>query len=363
MKPDFNKKTIDTLAKRAAYKCSNPDCRVNTVGPNSDPAKSIVLGEAAHVYGARPGSKRFDPTMTDNSRAEITNGIWLCRNCHKKIDADENRYDVNVLFTWREHHEIFVLEELGNSTDKIKLESQIENIELFKGYPPLIKRIVLDKPDGWEWRLTAELMRYLNAPVFRKIEDLRGGLYVKQQRYVRDDDLIPWVQERLAEASNMMKPFEGLLARLSDSWGDVGEVGDEIEIHHICCLIRDHLERIVEYEERVCFANVASENEKLVNYLKDYVASQAEKVGDIPNDLDEIILLVSSDDFEKNKDHKITKTIVFELPKNWEKNFGRELKKATKRLNYEDDESVDTSGCVSSFIWLFIIICGIYIYF
>ncbi|QSW88265.1 MULTISPECIES: hypothetical protein [Flavobacterium] len=45
MNPDFNKTTIDTLAKRAGYKCSNPDCRVNTIGPNSDPEKSTKIGE------------------------------------------------------------------------------------------------------------------------------------------------------------------------------------------------------------------------------------------------------------------------------------------------------------------------------
>lgn len=98
MKPDFNKKTIDTLAKRAAYKCSNPDCRVVTVGPNSDTTKSTVIGEAAHIFGARPNSKRYCTRMTDAARAEITNAIWLCRNCHKLIDMDENLYTSEVLF-------------------------------------------------------------------------------------------------------------------------------------------------------------------------------------------------------------------------------------------------------------------------
>ncbi len=42
MRPDFSKATIDTLAKRAAFKCSNPDCRIATVGPNDNINKSTL---------------------------------------------------------------------------------------------------------------------------------------------------------------------------------------------------------------------------------------------------------------------------------------------------------------------------------
>jgi len=38
---DFSAETKRILAQRAAYICSNPDCRNNTIGPHSDPAKSL----------------------------------------------------------------------------------------------------------------------------------------------------------------------------------------------------------------------------------------------------------------------------------------------------------------------------------
>jgi hypothetical protein len=63
MPPDFSKKTVDTLAKRAGFICSNPDCRVSTVGPNSNPEKSTMIGEAAHILGARPNSKRYSSSV------------------------------------------------------------------------------------------------------------------------------------------------------------------------------------------------------------------------------------------------------------------------------------------------------------
>lgn len=139
--PDFNQRTIDILAKRASFKCSNPDCRASTVGPNSDPTKSTLIGEAAHIRGARPQSKRYVSGMTDAARAEITNGIWLCRNCHKIIDTDDIRYTTDLLFAWREKHEEFVLSELGNSSDRIQLDQRESLLSTFEGYPPIVRRL------------------------------------------------------------------------------------------------------------------------------------------------------------------------------------------------------------------------------
>ena len=37
---DFSPKIKETLAKRAGYLCSNPNCKQLTVGSNEDPGKS-----------------------------------------------------------------------------------------------------------------------------------------------------------------------------------------------------------------------------------------------------------------------------------------------------------------------------------
>ena len=110
--------TIDVLAKRAGFLCSKPDCRVATVGPNTNAEKATTIGEAAHIYGARPDAARFNDAMTDQARAEITNGIWLCRNCHKLIDADAQKFSAKMLFAWREEHEAFVAQQMGNRADR-----------------------------------------------------------------------------------------------------------------------------------------------------------------------------------------------------------------------------------------------------
>ena len=355
MLPDFNKQTIDTLGKRAAFKCSKPDCRVSTVGPNTDAQKATLIGEAAHIFGARPGAKRYRPDMTDAARAEITNSIWLCRNCHKLIDTDEQKYTSDILFVWREEHEAYIQSELGSATDQIQFEAQASKLSLFREYPPLIRRIVIDKPVGWEYRLTAELMRHLNRPFFRRIEDLRGGLYVKPQKHVNTAEVIEWAGMRLAEASNLTSPVVSLLDRLNKSWGAPGEPGNAEEIHHITCLIRDYLEQIVEYEEQIYFTNVPEEHEKLVDLFKDLLGSQAEKLSAIPDSLDEGVALIGTDHGGTiEKPHVIERVITFDLPKGWNRQLNRELRRA-RRYQSEESEETGMGGCLAFLIIAFII--------
>lgn len=348
MPPDFSKKTVDTLAKRAAFKCSNPDCRVSTVGPNSDEKKSTVIGEAAHIYGARQNSKRYNSNMSDAARAEITNSIWLCRNCHKLIDTDEQKYTSNILFAWREQHEEYIQSELGSVTDRIQLEEQTAELSLFQNYPPVARRIVIDKPEGWEFRLAAELMRYLNRPLFRRIEDLREGLYLKPQVHINDEDVLSWIQKRIAERSNLIPPAVGLLDKLTESFGPPGKPGNAEEIHHTACLIRDYLEQIVQYEEEICFANVPQKYEKLVSLLKNLIGSQASKLEEIPNTLDEVVSLIGTDHGGTVENpHIVNKTITFELPDNWEKQMTREFKRASG--------STGANGCLTLGIGAFVV--------
>ena len=101
MRDDFSQATKDTIARRVNFLCSNPDCPLATVGPHSDSEKSVNRGVAAHITAAAPGGKRYDASLTPEQRSSANNGIWLCQNCAKVIDSDENRYTVKVLREWK----------------------------------------------------------------------------------------------------------------------------------------------------------------------------------------------------------------------------------------------------------------------
>lgn len=106
MRDDFSTKTIETLARRVGYRCSNPDCPLqSTSGPHEDPSRSVNIGVAAHITAASKGGPRYDGSLTPAQRRSITNGIWLCQNCAKLIDSDALRFTVEMLRRWKEEAE------------------------------------------------------------------------------------------------------------------------------------------------------------------------------------------------------------------------------------------------------------------
>lgn len=108
---EFSKKTIQTIALRAGYICSNPDCRRPTSGPHSDPSKALITGEAAHICAASEKGPRFDLNQTAEQRKAISNAIWLCGNCNKKIDTDWIAWPAEKLQEIKTAHECWVAAE------------------------------------------------------------------------------------------------------------------------------------------------------------------------------------------------------------------------------------------------------------
>lgn len=109
MRDDFPLSTKNVLAKRVAFRCSNPVCRQPTSGPQLDPTKTINLGVAAHITAASSDGPRYDSSMTSEMRSAITNGIWLCQTCAKQVDNDSARYSVSLLQQWKQSAESFAL--------------------------------------------------------------------------------------------------------------------------------------------------------------------------------------------------------------------------------------------------------------
>lgn len=98
---NFTRKTINMLAERVGFLCSNPACGCHTVGPNHQPDKSTRIGKAAHITAAAAGGPRYDSALATTARSAIANGIWLCSNCADLIDKDEIVYSTSLLNVWK----------------------------------------------------------------------------------------------------------------------------------------------------------------------------------------------------------------------------------------------------------------------
>jgi hypothetical protein len=149
---DFSASVIDRLAKRAGMKCSFPACRQPTSGPDSEDGVTNV-GVAAHISAASPGGARYDPSMTEAERSDISNGIWLCQNHAKLIDDDELTYTNERLRDWKQEAELLAaVEARGYTVRRARPFAEIEAKapELFaemrddlKGQPLVRQFIVL----------------------------------------------------------------------------------------------------------------------------------------------------------------------------------------------------------------------------
>ena len=105
---DFPESVKRELAKRAAQICSNPDCRLPTSGPHSDPTKAVLTGQAAHICAAAKDGPRYETSQTAEERKSIQNAIWLCANCNKKVDTDWKLWPKAKLCQMKDDHENWI---------------------------------------------------------------------------------------------------------------------------------------------------------------------------------------------------------------------------------------------------------------
>lgn len=124
---NFSRDVIDRLAKRVGMRCSNPDCRVPTAGP--DAVDGITnIGVAAHITAASPGGPRYAALLSPEARRDIANGIWLCQSHAKLIDDDELTFTDAVLQEWKDTAEkMAALEARGYSVRRANPFAELEH--------------------------------------------------------------------------------------------------------------------------------------------------------------------------------------------------------------------------------------------
>jgi hypothetical protein len=112
---DFPIRVVEALGKRAAYICSNPECRTLSIAPcAADDQKYLYIGKAAHICAAAPGGPRYDIEMTPEERSSPSNGIFLCSNCAEMIDKNDGiDFPVELLRSWKSDHEIWIAANLN----------------------------------------------------------------------------------------------------------------------------------------------------------------------------------------------------------------------------------------------------------
>lgn len=317
----FKQSVVATIARRAANQCSNPDCGAVTSGPTIDPTGSVNVGEAAHIYGANPGSARFQEAMISVDRSAITNAIWLCSICHKLIDDDPDRFPTGLLFEWQRSHEQRIAEQVGKPGAIIRRRYEERYLEELGRLSYLAERIVLEKGDLWEYRLTAEVLRFELVPILRRWDALKRGLYMKTSERVEKAETISWALDRLAETPLISQAFGELMnVEFHRAWGEPGVPGNELDIISTCRLFREMCESALKWEEVVRFVRVDEIFAEMRDLFIGCAGEMIEQAAKVPKFLTEIT------DKPELGVHRLSLTL--DLPDGWSESLNAAIERA-----------------------------------
>jgi hypothetical protein len=318
MQPDFPARTIDILAKRAALRCSNPDCDKLTTGPNSSEHKATNIGEAAHICGARPDTARYRSEMSDEERSAITNAIWLCRDCHGLIDKDHLRFPIELLILWKEAHERKLVEQIGRPGDALRRLAADREVRSVGDLPLYAEHLIREKPDHWEYMLTAELLDFHLTPVMRMARDLEQGLVLKRSARLSRDEVFPWLSHKTAELSQVPDVLLALIREVQVSWGPPGVPGDAANINHACKLFAKAAEHLVMIADEVRFTHLPDGFQGLVKALIEGALFPLKRMPELAA----FIRSIFNQDKPSGRHHF---ELVFELPDGWAERVAKEL--------------------------------------
>lgn len=159
MRDDIPRSVKEELARRVAFHCSNPQCRQQTSGPQSEKTGAINIGVASHITAAARLGPRYDGALASKDRKSPANGIWLCQTCAKLVDSDSSAYSEALLVEWKETAEATALLELkglrvvpDNRGLIRKLEDELPDLfaemRTGLGRNPFIREFIL-KAKGW----------------------------------------------------------------------------------------------------------------------------------------------------------------------------------------------------------------------
>lgn len=184
-------------------------------------------------------------------------------------------------------------------------------------------RIIEEKPDGWEYTLTAEMLRAEMAPVLQRWASLNRGLYSKPTIRVARNDSIVWMQDRLAEVERLTNALTALSnEEFARAWGAPGEPGDADLIIHTSRLWAEMCGNALQWEETVRFAGVDPLFERVRVLFVGVAGRMIDEAAKLPAFISAVV-----DDPEASGTH--TLDMVLTLPEDWAAHVKAALDEAT----------------------------------
>lgn len=226
---DFTIPTIRSLAERVGYRCSNPNCRVETVGAKGGcDLKAAKIGVAAHITAAAPGGPRYDANLTKEQRRHASNGIWLCQTCSVLIDRDDINHTVESIKRWKNHAELDSNARLGQHSfsSNEALLHQAESARI-KKFIEFIYNLF------YEWELGKGSLSgdvyYVDKQVYLGVLNIEGFNQLYHQELLSYDASVRDTQQKIMGIISDLRLF-----LQSNNYCDLGNSYKLVEDSHYC---------------------------------------------------------------------------------------------------------------------------------
>ncbi|UIJ71980.1 hypothetical protein [Aurantimonas sp. HBX-1] len=112
-------KAQKTLWGRAAGRCSLPECRAVVFEDDLLAGSPTLVGENCHIVSDSDIGPRANPNMRQIDRDSYPNLILCCRNHHRVIDAQTDKYTVDELHRIKFEHEQWVAHTLNIDRERL----------------------------------------------------------------------------------------------------------------------------------------------------------------------------------------------------------------------------------------------------
>jgi hypothetical protein len=137
----YSEPTRLRLAALSGNECAFPGC----VAPIFDTDYVVMVGEVCHIKGKKPGSARYDLSMTDDERDAFENLMLMCSTHHDIIDKPTTRdaFPAEMLLGYKRDHE----SRFQNTV--VKEDALKKFTELLSNLQPVRSEVVLTPVTEW----------------------------------------------------------------------------------------------------------------------------------------------------------------------------------------------------------------------
>lgn len=136
------------LAFNSYNQCSFPDCTQRLTADPTAGDEGVIIGEAAHIRGEKPGAARYDPDFPENQVNGYDNLIYLCPDHHTLIDKQPNTYTIEMLHQWKDDHIRLMRERTEDALPDVSFsELEIVTKALVRSVPATATDLNLTPPE------------------------------------------------------------------------------------------------------------------------------------------------------------------------------------------------------------------------